>query len=110
MSDLLLHLRDPLRALESVWSVTRGEALIAECYDGALETTGELGAMRFVMGADDYSGYHWWLPSVSALRAMMTVARFQDVEEVARFDLAVGANGILPKVVFRAGHGGGQEA
>jgi tRNA (mo5U34)-methyltransferase len=104
MSDLLLHLRDPLRALESVWSVTRGEALIAECYDAALETTGEQGAIRFVMNADDYSGCHWWLPSVSALRAMMVVARFQDIEEVTRFDLHAGNGTILPKVVFRARH------
>ncbi|MDQ6879981.1 MAG: hypothetical protein M3082_20245 [Candidatus Dormibacteraeota bacterium] len=104
MSDLLLHLREPLRALEAVWSVTRGEAIIADAYDAELEAAGADRALRFALSLDHYSGCLWWLPSVSALRSMLQVARFQDIEELGRFQLGTKAGVEVPKVVFRARH------
>jgi len=106
LSDLLIHLRDPLRALEAVWSVTRGEAIIAEVMDPELESKGEERAMRFMLSLDEYSGCLWWYPTSSAWEAMLRLARFSEVEEVSRFDLATRPGGRLPKVVYRVRGGG----
>jgi tRNA (mo5U34)-methyltransferase len=107
MSDILLHLRDPLRALEALWSVTAGDAVIADAYDRELEDSGLQGASRFSMAAaegalDDFSGCLWWNPSTSVLKAMIQVARFQEVKELARLDLDTTAGIKVPKVIFSA--------
>lgn len=106
LSDLLIHLRDPLRALEAVWSVTNGHAVIAEVMDPQLESSGQERAMRFMLSLDEYSGCLWWYPTASALEAMLKLARFQDVKEVSRFDLATSRGGKLPKVVYHVRGGG----
>jgi tRNA (mo5U34)-methyltransferase len=104
MSDLLLHLRDPFRALENLWTVTRpgGTAIIADAYDVDLEASGQGLATRFQVVLDDYSGCHWWSHSVSALKAMIHGARFSDIEEISRFVLPTNGGAPVPKVVFRA--------
>lgn len=103
MSDLLLHLRDPLRALEAVWSVTRGEVIIADAYDKDVEATGIDRALRFMAAYHDhYSGGFWWAFSSSSLQAMIQLARFQDVQKVAQFDLPTQWGLDVPKVVFKA--------
>jgi len=104
MSDLLLHLRDPFRALENLWTVTKpgGTAIIADAYDVELEASGQGLASRFQVVLDDYSGCHWWSNSVSALNGMIHGARFEDVEEIARFILPTNGGAPVPKVVFRA--------
>lgn len=104
MSDLLLHLRDPFRAIERVWTVLKpgGTAIIADAYDPELERTGAGLATRFTVGLDQYSGCHWWSPSVTALQAMIYGARFTTVEEVNRFVLKSSEGHDVPKVVFKA--------
>jgi tRNA (mo5U34)-methyltransferase len=104
MSDLLLHLRDPFRALENLWTVTKpgGTAIIADAYDVELEASGQGLASRFQVVLDDYSGCHWWSNSVSALNGMIHGARFEDVEEISRFVLPTNGGVPVPKVVFRA--------
>src|SRR4030067_362438 len=87
MSDLLLHLRDPLRALEALYTVTRGEAVIADAVDKELEESGVKNSMRFLLGLDDYSGCFWWNFTSSALEVMIQAARFQDVQKQAEFEL-----------------------
>lgn len=106
MSDLLLHLREPLRALEAVWTVTRGEAVIADAYDKDLEGSGVTNSVRFLLGLDDYSGCFWWNFTSSVLEVMLRVAHFQDVEKIAQFDLKTKIDVDVPKVVFRARGGG----
>ncbi len=102
MSDLLLHLRDPLRALERLWTVTRGEAIIADTYDKELEATAPLNSMRVLLGMDDYSGCFWWNFTPGAIEVLLRVARFTDVEKVAQLDLDTRLGVVVPKVVFRA--------
>lgn len=102
MSDLLLHVRDPLRALEALYTVTRGEAIIADAVDRDLEESGIDNSMRFLLGLDDYSGCFWWNFTSSALEVMIQVARFQDVERIAEFDLPTKDGNTVPKVVFKA--------
>lgn len=106
MSDLMLHLREPLRALEAVWSVTRGEAIIADTYDPALEATGVDNSIRFLLGLDDYSGCFWWNFTSTALETMLRVARFQDVQKVNQLVLKTKIDVDVPKVIFRARGGG----
>jgi hypothetical protein len=106
MSDLMLHLREPLRALEALWSVTRGEAVIADAYDKELENSHVSNSLRLLLGLDDYSGCFWWNFTSSSLEVMLRVARFQDVQKIAQFDLPTKINVDVPKVVFKA-HGGG---
>ncbi|HLH73620.1 MAG TPA: hypothetical protein VKX96_10080 [Chloroflexota bacterium] len=106
MSDLLLHLREPLRALEALWTVTRGEAIIAETYDRQLESSGAVNSMRFLLGLDDYSGCFWWGFTTTVLEVMLQVARFQDVQKIAQFDMKIKKGVDVPKVVFKARGGG----
>jgi tRNA (mo5U34)-methyltransferase len=102
MSDLMLHLREPLRALEAVWSVSRGDVIIADAYDKELEASGQVNTMRFLLGLDDYSGCFWWAFTSTALDVMLRVARFQEVEKIAQFDLDTKLGVKVPKVVFKA--------
>lgn len=104
MSDLLLHLRDPIRALEHIWQVMKpgAQLILAEPHDVDLDATGIPGAVRFVMSPDHYSGLQWWLPSVSMIDMMLKVARFSDIEEVSRFTLHCSLNIAVPKVVLVA--------
>jgi tRNA (mo5U34)-methyltransferase len=102
MSDLLLHLREPLRALEAVRSVSRGEVIIADAYDVELEESGIVNSVRFLLGLDDYSGCFWWNFTSSALEVMIRVARFEEVEKIAQFNLMTRSGVEVPKVVFRA--------
>jgi hypothetical protein len=53
--------------------VTRGTALIADCFDPALEP----GAVRY-MGA--WTDVPWWLPSLETLGQMVVDAGFASVE------------------------------
>lgn len=102
MSDLLLHLRDPLRALERVWTVTSGDAIIADTYDKELEANGPENSMRVLLGLDDYSGCFWWNFTSSSLEVLLRVARFTDVQKVAQLDLDTKRGVVVPKVVFKA--------
>ena len=73
VADLLLHLERPLEALRAVRSVTRGTALIADCFDPGLEA----GTVRY-MGA--WADVAWWLPSLEALGQMIIDAGFASVQ------------------------------
>jgi tRNA (mo5U34)-methyltransferase len=100
VSDLLIHLRDPQRALEAVYSVVRpgGYAIIAEPYNAELEGFKDICLSQFV----EFSDYTWWSPSTNTLRAMMRIAGFDAIEEVRRFTLNARAPSPITKVVFRA--------
>jgi tRNA (mo5U34)-methyltransferase len=107
-SDLLLHLREPLRALEAIWTVTRGEVVIADAIDTELDELGLHSTIRFMVNPDDYAGHFWWRFSTSALEWMIRLARFQDVQMVSQFILPTRIGIPVPKVVFKAR--GGMEA
>jgi tRNA (mo5U34)-methyltransferase len=100
MSDLLLHLRDPQRALENIRAVTRddGLAIVAEPYHPDLEKFGNTALTQFI-GFDQLV---WSIPSSYALKAMLGVAGFQRVEEVARLRLDYDHPFPVEKIVLRA--------
>ncbi len=101
VSDLLLHLRDPQRALERLYLLTRpgGVIVLAEPYNRALERCKEMALVQYLA----FSHFIWWLPSSLALKLMLQVAGFHPVEEVSRFRLNYRHPYPVRKVVLR-GH------
>lgn len=82
--DLLLHLRDPLRALDAVRSVTKGHFLSVELLEPMLTF---LHPKRPV--ATHYPGYgprQWSIPNAAAHRAWLNVSGFE-IEKTTRFGL-----------------------
>ena len=83
IADLLLHLREPLRALERVRSVTGGRALIVDVFD-PYEPPGHT---AYLGGWD---GVRWWRPSLQTLTQMVLDAGFSRVRLERVFNLAHG--------------------
>ena len=86
MGDLLLHLRDPVRALRRVRSVTGGRAMIVD----SINTEVSAPPGQHLM--DYRGGWHatiWWLPTLDTLAQMVLDAGFSDVQvhQVYRLDL-----------------------
>lgn len=102
VGDLLLHLRDPLRALTAIRSVCRGQALISEVIFPELDRgTGGAPLVQYQGGRGQNI---WWRLGAEALGAMLADAGFDTVEELSRF--RYGARGLPPAIwhaVFRAG-------
>ena len=83
VGSLLLHLRDPVGALERVRSVCAGELVLADAVDARLERWGR----RHPRAVLDGRGRPWWWrPNAAGLARMVEAAGF----EVAR---APGASG-----------------
>lgn len=81
--DVLVHLREPLRALERMRAVCGDELLLSDVFDPTLEGNG---TTRYL------GGWHtagWWLPSLDTLAQMVLDAGFQTVELVTTYMLAV---------------------
>lgn len=85
--DVLLHLRDPLAALEQIRRVTRGEALLSDVFEPMLGPSpaadGGLPALYFGGG-----NAAWWRPGLSTLVQMVADAGFSEVEVVTTYNLA----------------------
>jgi tRNA (mo5U34)-methyltransferase len=83
--DLLLHLREPLKALEAIRSVTTGELLLSEGID-AFAPRGTYGPTTQYMGGWD--DLLWWVPSLDVLAQMVIDAGFRSVRVNAVFNIA----------------------
>jgi tRNA (mo5U34)-methyltransferase len=77
LGSLLLHLRDPVAALEKVRSVCSGEAVIAD----AVYPVASIAHPRAPCAVLDATRVWWWTPNRAALRRMVTSAGFDIVEE-----------------------------
>jgi tRNA (mo5U34)-methyltransferase len=83
IGSLLVHLRDPVRALDAVRRVTDGYLVLIEFVHWPLEAVAsrrpvaQLGAIS--------EDFQWWLPSSSALRHMLTASGFEIVDESRPF-------------------------
>ncbi len=82
LGDVLLHLRDPARALHNLRRVTRGRALISDCIYPDLDRHGDLPLMQYDGGRGDNI---WWRFGAQALQRMIGDAGFERVTEAARF-------------------------
>ena len=98
-SDLLIHLRDPLGAMEAIWSVTDDHAIFGDVFHPDLEGFKDNAVVEFChSGASDM----WWRPSTACYRSWLRLARFQRIEEKSRFVLEANFQSDVPKVVFHA--------
>lgn len=80
LGSLLLHLTNPVRALQNVASVTAGSAVIAECYHPMIPSP----FARYQGGKHNCV---WWHYSLGALEQMIADAGFSRIELVDTFDL-----------------------
>jgi tRNA (mo5U34)-methyltransferase len=99
--DLLLHLRDPVRALQQMRKLTSWQALISDVFSPELDVLGAgQGLTRYLGGWDTVT---WWYPALSTLTQMMADAGFADIEIVTTYRLAWrGAEGGKSRAVLRA--------
>jgi tRNA (mo5U34)-methyltransferase len=83
--DVLVHLREPLRALERIRAVTTGTLLLSDGIDLDLGRGGFGPATQYLGGWDDVV---WWVPSLDALAQMVIDAGFRDVHVNSVYNLA----------------------
>jgi tRNA (mo5U34)-methyltransferase len=100
LGSLLLHLRDPIRALEAVRSVVRpgGQVLFVDAIDVDLAV---LHPRRPVAHLDGVGRPWWWKPNPAALRRMVEVAGFTVTRGPVRIYLPVGAGQVLGRLTAR---------
>jgi tRNA (mo5U34)-methyltransferase len=80
--DLLLHLKDPISALEAIRRVTRGRAIIC-----TLIMKTPFFVRQPLVRFDGIDEFTWWVPNQQALVRMMTASGFDQVELAPLFDL-----------------------
>jgi 2-polyprenyl-3-methyl-5-hydroxy-6-metoxy-1,4-benzoquinol methylase len=101
--DLLLHLTNPVKALQRIQSVTGGRFVLSEMYDQNLDRSGAYKLLNYHGGVNDYV---WWTFSLPTLEQMVRDAGFREVKILERgFDLVPrGYNlpKVPPHVVFEA--------
>ena len=71
--SLMLHLRDPVRALEAIRGVCAGVFLSVECIDLPLTA---MAPRRPLVRLGPGHEVHWWVPSAAAHRRMLEAAGF----------------------------------
>jgi tRNA (mo5U34)-methyltransferase len=100
LGSLLLHLRDPLRALEAVRSVVRlgGQVLFVDAIDVDLAF---LHPRRPVAHLDGIGRPWWWKPNPAALKRMVEVTGFTVTRGPVRISLPVGRGQQLGRLTLR---------
>lgn len=96
VGSLLLHLRDPLRALAAVRSVLRpgGELLLVDAIDLPLTL---LHPHQPLSGLDGVGRPWWWKPNLAALTRMVTASGFTLVGPPRREWMTPGAGQTVPR-------------
>lgn len=99
--DILLHLRDPALALQRIRSVTRGQALLSDVFDPALDGLGA--EARLIRYCGGWSVTTWWEPSLGALAQMVSDAGFSSVEILNTYMLSTRSSAAGPwRAIIRA--------
>jgi tRNA (mo5U34)-methyltransferase len=88
-SDLLIHLLNPIKALQNIYNVTSGFAFIVEPYDPELNISGPYEEMLYYQGGPELC--RWWSFSLRALEKMIRDAGFRKVELVNTFEFTLSA-------------------
>jgi tRNA (mo5U34)-methyltransferase len=83
--DVLVHLRNPLRALESIRSVTKGRMLLSDGIDLDLPRGAFGPTTTYLGGWDDVV---WWVPSLDTVGQMVIDAGFKDIRVNCVYNLA----------------------
>jgi len=83
--DLLVHLSNPIRALQAIRSVTSGTAVLCEMYDAFLDDAAQdRRLLSYLGGMNDYV---WWMYGQRTLQSMIEDAGFRRVRLHTTFDL-----------------------
>jgi tRNA (mo5U34)-methyltransferase len=109
LGSLLLHLRDPVRALERLRSVCAGEAVIADTVEVIPTLLHPRTPVARLEGEDRP---WWWQPNLAGLRRMVRSAGFQIVERTGIYFIPMGPShprGALRDAVRRLARPGGVE-
>jgi tRNA (mo5U34)-methyltransferase len=99
VGSILLHLRDPVRALERVRSVCGGEAMVLDAIDLGLtlrHPRKELAAF------DGKLRPWWWKPNLAGLARIVEAAGFELIAQPQRLYMKPGAGQPLPPIRPRA--------
>ncbi|MGI8904143.1 MAG: class I SAM-dependent methyltransferase [Solirubrobacteraceae bacterium] len=86
--DLLLHLKDPITAIERIRSVCRGSAIICNPVERF-----RFGRRRALAQFDGINEFQWWLLSEVSIKRMMLAAGFRRVEVGPQFELPARGGG-----------------
>jgi tRNA (mo5U34)-methyltransferase len=92
--SLLLHLRDPLRALESIRSVCRGFFLSSEQIDAELTLMHPRKPITCLSGV---SRLQWHVPNRAGHRLMLRASGFEVVQTVRPFSVPFGPAHVMRK-------------
>jgi tRNA (mo5U34)-methyltransferase len=102
--SLLLHLRDPVRALEAIRSVCRGHLLLSNEISPMLSLRPRAPLARF-SGAGDLC--QWWVPNPAGQRHMLQAAGFKIERDGGIYSVPFGRGhaprGRRPRSLARAG-------
>jgi len=97
--SVLIHLRDPMLALERLAGLCRGRLILADEYSRRLRILPVAGAE--FRGETPWST--WWRPSIRAWLSMVRTAGFEDVRRLGRFNMRFrDQRGAVPHVVIHA--------
>lgn len=98
--SVLIHLRDPMLALERMAGLCRGNLILADEYSRRLER------LPFVTAAEfrgETPWQTWWRPTTRTWLAMVRTAGFEDVRTHGRFPMRFrGRRDGVPHVVIHA--------
>jgi len=86
--DLLVHLKDPITALQRMRLVCRGSTIVCNPVKRF-----HLGGRRALAEFDGINQFRWWLLSEAALRRMMLAVGFTHVQVGRRFELPTRSGG-----------------
>jgi len=97
--SVLIHLRDPMLALERMAALCRERFILADEYSRRLALL-PFAAAEF---RGDTPWMTWWRPSPRALRRMVATAGFEQVRAIRRFQMRFrGQRRAVPHVVIHA--------
>jgi tRNA (mo5U34)-methyltransferase len=86
--DLLVHLKDPITAIERMRSVCRGSTIICNPIKRF-----RFGGRRALAEFDGIGEFQWWLLSEATLERMMLASGFAGIEVGASFELPARGGG-----------------
>jgi tRNA (mo5U34)-methyltransferase len=97
--SLLLHLRDPVRALEAIRSVCRGSFLCTNQIDVRMTVLNRKAPRATFLGAGDYC--QWWVPNPAGHKAMLESASWVIERESKPYAIPFGVGHRLRKTNLR---------
>jgi tRNA (mo5U34)-methyltransferase len=98
---VLIHVRDPMLALERLAALCNGQLILAEEYSRRLELLPGVKVAEFRAHAPHMT---WWRPTTRTWLTMVHTAGFEDVRRHARFQVRFRGKrrGAVPHVVIHA--------